>query len=350
MVMASVNWKDFHRTDIWKVEMIDPLNLEVSRGFLDGIEDIEFTAGYYTETRSGASVKTFGDDGYITNSQLRIIHEVPEWDFTEVIFTGFVTDSSVVWYQGEKETTYTVSSDLYGLKVDAHRVDFVCNAGSTAIKSASLLMSQCSRPYKLETGYSDYIFSSAKVFTIGDTLLSTVSELCDLADCRYEVDPYGYVIIGKYVSPSSKTASAVLDENDERTLVVQNQVQETSNESGLPGEVLVTSGNGDTKISGWAMVDSGSPLHPSRRGYNYVDVQEVSELSPNTASAANARAKVLLANNSLTKEWSVDSLYFPTKCGDVYRYIGSGGDRRVLLKSLDVNCLQGTQTMTLKGI
>lgn len=348
--MSSVDWKDFHRTDVWKVQMVDPLNLEISRGFLDNIESIEYTAGYYTETRSGASIKTFGEDGFETNSQLRIIHEVPEWKFSEVLFTGFVTDSSTTWYHGEKETTYTVSSDLYGLKVDAHDTDFVCSAGSTAVKSAALLLKQCSRPYKLKEGYSDYSFSSAKVFTVGDSILSTLSELCDLADCRYGVDSYGYVTISKYVSPSSKEPSTVLDESDERTLLLENQVQETSNESEMPGEVLVTSGDGDTKISGWAKVDSGSEFHSSRRGYNYVDVQEVSELNPNTAKAASAKAETILAKNSLTKEWSVESLYFPAECGDVYRYIGSGGDRNVMLKSLDVDCINGKQTMTLKGV
>lgn len=346
----AVDWKNTNRTDVWKVEMVDPINLESSRGYLTDIEEINITYGYYTETRSGATVKTLGDGGYIENSQLRIIHEVPEWGYQEVLFTGFVTGKSPIWYQGECEVTYTLSSDLYGLKVDLHRTDFTCGAGSTAIGSASLLMDYCSRPHKLITGYTDYIFSTAKVFTIGENLLSTVSELCDLANCRYSVDGYGYVTIRAYIPPSHKTPSVVLDENDSRSMLIQNQIQETSNESELPGEVLVTSGSGDTKISGWAMVPSGSILHPSRRGYNYVELQEVSELNPNTAEAAALKAKTLLQNDTVIREWSVDSLYFPTRDGDVFRYIGAGGDRNVLLKSVDINCMQGTQKMTLKEV
>lgn len=344
------NWKNQARTDIWRIEQVDPINPDVVRGDLLGVTSISLTWGYYTDTRGSASVTTLGDDGYLKHSQLRIIHEIPEWNYVHELFTGYVTDVSKSVSHGTKQTTYTLKSPLYALDADIQAWTFVVGSNGMAINAMRSLFERCNRPYLIHPESKDYRFSSTKVYPIGDSHLKTLFDLSNLAGDRVSVDGHGLVTISPYTPPSQLTPQWYIDTDDEETMVLNDSISETSTEFEVPGRVIVTHKDGDNEITAWADSDVSKESSSLKRGYMLSQVQDVTDLSGGQQQAQALANQYLEDAQASYNEWQVSALYMPIREGDCVEFSLYGESHHTMVKTLDVSPLNGTMKVTLKEV
>lgn len=345
-----MNWKDSARTDIWRVEQVDPVNPDISRGSLEGVSSLSLTWGYYTDTRGSASITTLGNDGFIKHSQLRIIHEVPEWDYTYELFTGYVTGVEKNSSQGTTETTYTLKSPLYALDVDIQAWTFVVGENGMALNAMKTLFERCNRPYSFDPKSKDYRFSSTKVYPVGDSHLTTLFDISGLAEDRISVDGHGRVTVSPYTTPTQLTPMWYLDTDDENTMVLNDSISETNTDFDVPGRVIVNHKDGDNEITAWADASSSYESSSSKRGYMLSEIQDVTDLSGGQQQAQALADKYLAEAQASYKEWQVSTLYMPMREGDCVQFTLYGESHHTLAKTIDVEPLNGAMKITLKEV
>lgn len=344
------DWKNQNRTDVWRVEQIDPINPDVSRGDLSNLTSLSLTWGYYTDTRGSASVTTLGDDGYIRHSQLRIIHEIPEWDYVHELFTGYVTGADKETSQGTVQTTYTLKSPLYALDVDIQAWTFVVGYNGLALDAMKTLFERCNRPYVIDPKSKDYRFSATKVYPVGDSHLTTLFDISDLANDRISVDGHGNVTVSPYTAPSALTPQWYIDTDDKETMILGDSISETNTEFEVPGRIIINHKDGDNEITAWADAGFSYESSSSKRGYMLSQIQDVTDLSGGQQQAQSLADRYLEEAQAGYKEWQVSALYMPIREGDCVGFTLYGEYHHTLAKTIDVSPLNGTMKMTLKEV
>lgn len=345
-----MNWADQNRDDIWRVQMIDPFDFSVVRGEFSHITGISLTWGYYTDTRGSADVKVL-DEEYIPHSMLRIIHEIPAWEYSNEVFCGYVTGQDSDTLQGSTERTFSLSSVLYGLDQDLLASTFAIGKNGYAKDAMRRIASKCNnRPIVFEPGSNDYRFSSSKVYPVGDSYLETMFDLCDVSKNRLSVDGHGRITVSKYVEPSKLTPLWILDTEARDSVVLSESIPESTTEYDAPGRIIVTHQEGDNEIVASADADASLDSSPKKRGYMKAELRQETDLTGGYSQALKLAKQYLNDAQDSYKEWQVSSLYMPIREGDCIQLILDGTSHKTLAKSIDVDCLANTMKLTLKEI
>lgn len=345
----TYDWSDMDRTDEWSVEMVDPRNPSISRGWLKGLKDLSVSTGYYVDTRMTATIETLGDDGYIENSQLRIWHTVPEWGLTYPLFTGYVTSAPDSLENGTRTTSYRCSSAMYAMQVDLFTAPFAINKGAKALDAMGQILNGSGRPYKVANGARDYLFGRPRAWKAADTKLSALNDIANISDDRLTVDGYGYVVIEPYQIPSQAKDPDYVIATD-GGLVVSETIDHTNTASEAPGRYIVTHTNGDEVVSAYADVDSSNPNSPQRRGYTLATSNDVTDLTGGAAQAKQLATTYLKKAQGGVEEWGCTCLYFPAQEGDFVKLRLWGEEHLTFVKSAEFSPLSGTVKLNLKGV
>jgi len=346
----TIDWKNQARTDVWRVEQVDPVNPDIVRGELTNLVSASVTWGYYTDTRGSASIVTLGDDNYIKHSQLRIIHEIPEWGYSHELFTGYVTNAPNNTRQGMKKTTYTVSSPLYALDKDLQAGPFVVGENGMAINAIKALFDICGREYSIDPHSHDYKFSSTKIYPVGDSYLKTLFDITGLAGDRISIDGHGIVTVFPYTEPSMLVPQWILDIEAPDSLVISEDISESSTEFDVPGRIIVSHKDGDNEIVAFADADSTMDSSSKKRGYMLSEIKDVTDLTGGRHQAHALAAQYLGEEQASYREWQVPSLYFPVREGDCVEFIKNGVSHHALAKTVDCDLMDGTMKLTLKEV
>ena len=90
---ALMDWRDLTRKDRIIVQQVNPANIDAVMGELEGVElsASSLTAAYYTDTRTSGKLKVIGE-GWRRGSFLRVVHQVPEWNYSRELGTYIVTN------------------------------------------------------------------------------------------------------------------------------------------------------------------------------------------------------------------------------------------------------------------
>lgn len=364
MTAALMDWRDQTRTDKIIVQMVNPTNIDAVMGELEGVElsASSITAGYYTDTRTSGKLVVIGD-GWQRNSMIRIVHHVPEWNYTRELGTFFVTNESKTRERGEWAYELTLQSRLFGLSTDRIVRPWVIAKNAMMQRAAAQCLNAPGFPYDFGSA-NDYRFKSARVMETGTDRLEIMFALAQTANNRVDVDGHGRIVMSRYVNPKNKVPTFRIDLNDPRGYAVDGLVG-TTNYLELPDVVGVCYRYNATKngksvqqeINAMARVSDASPQAHGVRGYTVTDFRELNEMSPATAAQAQKLANQYLVNDSVERvEWELSTVYLPIWEGDVVDLVINDGQaqyqgsRRCLVKTVDLALHDMSMKLLLKEV
>jgi len=333
-----MNWKDLKRTDRLVFEMIDPNDLESVRGELEGVilSSSFLCEGYETDTRISGKLKV-SDTNYLENSLIRIHHFIDEWDYHQELGTFFVINDDMAFEQGIWQGDLDLRSALYALSVDKWTWHYAIPEGMYTKEALAGIFEVCRRPYQILPLVQDVIYESAVVYEYGDSVLKTVTDICEKCGARLEVTGHGQVVVVPYMQPSSLSPVFELDYAAKDSLVTSG-ITRSSKRSDMPGRVGVIAKDGQEEVIASVDASSASPASVGRRGYMKVDIYNVSDLAPKTFEGALSYANSKLSESTQeAAEYEVSTLYVPWTQGEVIDLVLDGSRQRCLIKSKDVS-------------
>lgn len=351
--MTEPDWASGALRHEMRVELVDPGNLETVRGGLEGLDASgRLSLDYYGDTRAGLTLSTSvpvgWSDGWDGTAAMRLVHTVGDW--SEELFTGYVTSTDWTDASGMRKTSYTLNSCLYGLQTDRVGWPYTVGAGAMGLDAIERVLDKCSRPYRVLPGALDYRFGSATVYEADKTWLSVAFDLADRSGDRLDVDGRGMVTVGRYDSPSARTPSIVLDTSDPMAVTV-GQVGGSSNALDIPSRVVVHASDGESELTGWAYQPASSPYTNTRRGYNLDSYHDESDMEPFTQAQADALASSYLSReSSLVDRRTASMMYRPLRTGQVVELRHSGETDRYMVSTAELDLSTWTWSLDLKGV
>lgn len=311
-------WEEKNRVDRFTFEMIDPFNLDISRGFLDNViaGQSSITFGYDTDTRVSAKI-TAVNHNYIDYSLIRIHHY---WDnswggFHEELGTFFVSSRSISSNHVNEET-FSLTSMLDRISEDALPYNYPIPSGRTAHAVLKDLLDKFDVAYSLPSSLPNKAYTSTVMYEVGESVLSVIFDVASEANLRIDVNGHGTVIFSEYVPPSSKTS--VFDFNDKNG-TINGAISINNNPFESVNRVVVVSKNNDEEEAiGYYDVSNSSRVSFNNLGRRNTAVEHVDDLTNFSTDGARTRAKSLLSNYEQNPfEFSFNGIYAGLKPGDV---------------------------------
>lgn len=361
---ALMDWRDLTRTDRLVFRMVNPTNIDAVMGELEGVDlsGSSLTAAYYSDTRTSGKLRVVGN-GWIRNSFIRVIYQVPEWNWSRELGTYLVTNDDASREHGEWVTDLTLQSLLFGLSTDKLVRPWAIANNAMMLKAAQQNVSAPGFKHDFG-GAGDCRVKGTKVMATGTDRLAIMFALAKMANDRVDIDGHGRVTLRKYVAPANKTPVFTIDLRDSRGVALDG-LSRTSDFLEIPDVVGVCYRYSETKngksvqreINASARVSSNSPHAHRARGYTVTDFRELTEMSPQTAQRAQQLANQYLASDSVEHvEWELSTIYLPIWEGDVVDLVVRDGEkayqgtRRCLVKSVDLHLKDMRMDLTLKEV
>lgn len=327
-----MDWTSTMRIDRFAYEMVDPNDLDGSRGWLTGVTKASLTFGYYTDTRVSGSLTAYDiEDAWIENSLIRIYHYVDDDEYVNELATMFVEDISRVFEHGVYRYDFTLKSMLWRLEDDVLTYNLTLAKNSYSQDALKKLFAECGATYSISDACSNYKYTNAVVYEVGTTILSNTFDVCDQMNARIDVDGHGTLTVKPYTAPSK--LSAVDDVDD--TMIV-GAVTKTDGFYSVANRTLVIYSDGSNTITGYADMDSTNEMAYGRRGKRVVDVYNLSDMTPANSSQATTLAKSYLANNKSTTTYSMQMLYYPLNTGELLNIRFDDDDHKLMLQTRDL--------------
>lgn len=360
----ALDWLDQTRKSRLRAYLVSPTNPDHVYEELTGVDwsASSLSAGYYTDTRTSGSLTFIGDGWNPRGAFIRIVHEIPEWDYEQELGTYAVIEDPATRSLGHWSNTLELHSMPYTMSLDIATCPMQIAAGASVTTAMKHELETAGRAYIFKAP-NEYMFAHPKLMETGKSRLSRLFELCSLSNNRLDVDPHGRMVIEPYVLPAQRPVKAVIDLSDPRG-IAYDSVARSTDWLGMPTTAAVSYSYSEKDASGEmvtreinAAVSVTATNHASKtvRGYNIVDFREVTDLSPATAMAAQQLAKRYLEENSYELiEWDITTKFMPLWEGDVIQLVIPDGDpmysgtRRCMVKNLDLDLGTMDMTLTLK--
>lgn len=361
-----IDWKDQTRVDRLKFEMVSATNLNDVYGELDGVDLSGSTldAAYYTDLRTSGRLAVRGD-GWVRGSRIRITHEVPDWNYSRVLGTYFVTADPASRHHGGWDYELNLESSLKGLSEDRLVRPWTIAKNAMALTAIRKCIGDAKQPYDVSRARNAKI-KTPQVIDSGTARIEALFTLCKLSNNRVDVSGNGTIVVAPYVLPASKAAKFRIDLEEPRGIAFDDLERE-SDWLSMPNVAAVSHKYSDTikkngksetvqrEINAYAQVSNGAHQSQAIRGYTITSFESLSELSPRTAARAQQIAKQNL--NKDVKElvtWSLTTTYLPIWEGDVVELaVHDGmqtyrGVRKCLVKNVSLDLQHMTMRLTLK--
>lgn len=380
----SIDWKDQTITHRVRVMMISQTNLDDGWGELEGVDlsKSSIEGAYYTDTRCSGNITVYGE-GWRRGSFLRIIHEIPEWRYSNVLGTFIVVGDKAVEKSGEWSYSLELHSTLKALEDDLLPSPWTIGLGASALACTKQVLAG-SGLHSMRRALGDFSGSAdatvevddsladdvrattAQIMQAGRSRLECIYALSTMCGNRVDVTPHGTIRFERYVSPAAKQPRFRFDLSDPRGIVEEGTLSRTTDWLTMADTVAVVHryteevGSGTDKKSEqrelYAVARVGSDAHNSvaRRGYSIVDFREISAMSPKTATRAQEMAAKYLAEDVEQVEWDLECAYVPIWEGDVVELVVHDGDpayrgvRKCLVKNVSINLQYMHMKLTLK--
>lgn len=333
-----IDWFARRAADDVRCYMVDPSDLSTVVGEIALRDGCSVSQGYYNDTRAAASIVTDEWGSYVPGSWLRIVHSVPGTGYSEPLFTGFpYSDPQDVGLSGTVATVQLKSS-IYAMSLHAYEYPFTVGGGASASTALDRLCSIDGRAHRFASDFQDFRFSSTRTYDPCSTISSMCHDVCSAASSRMDVDGDGTVVFGRYVAPSLREPSMLLDAMSSRSIVVSSSISGESGSLSSPNASAVYYKDGDVEVVGSASLPSSHPRSRAHTGVTNVSVHQLQEMGePLTKAHAQLLAESYLdVDSSFSREWTLDTLWFAARSGDVILFDkGDGVRRKCLVKNVD---------------
>ena len=334
-------WRDPAFVPDLKVVMVDPHDLDRTRGTLEGVTKVSLTEGYYSDTRISGSITTI-DDNYAYGSWLRVIVDGKEVGTFGVSHIDASQD-------GEK--TYELQSVLWMLSGDIAYELYTIGKGCKLATAVTQVCKRAGMTAVFSKGYINKKYTSSKLYEQTDSRLSILNDICNSAGNQLGVDGHGRVTVQRYVTPSQRTVSWVLDPDDPRGIILDPGYEETDETGDASNRTVVIADaqSGKKRICQYVDPPTSSPVSFNKRGWRKTAVHVVTELSPWTAARAKAMARQYLADDSsrgITRD--ISTMYFPCKSGQIVTWGKSS--KKYMIQTVDSDLEEWTCKITLKEV
>lgn len=326
-----MNWFSSH-TNRYSFEMVDPSDINLSRGTLHGFLEGSLTYGYYTDTRWSGNLK-FYEPNYIENSLIRIYHHVDEWDYHNELGTFFVDDISSQYGENYGIKNFSLSSMISRVSNQLFTSNYTIGKGKYSKDVLKELFDFGNVQFEIDSEVSNRAYKSSIVYEVCSSLLSAIFDVCDNSSGRLSLNGRGLVLVNRYISPFSKEPEFHL-----RDAGIIGEISETDPKYNSANRVIVSYSDGKKTISGYRQLSSLYPNAQINSG-RYIDSQyTVTDLNPPTKQGARDLAAYYLEYGlDFYKEWSFNSVYIPMSDGCVFSVDIDDIDRKVLLKTRTIN-------------
>lgn len=339
-------WKDPAYVPELKVQMVDPWNLEVSRGELSGITKVTTTEGYYSDTKVSGSIETIGDN-YIAGSWLRII---VDGEPVATFGAQFIKPTQAP--ECAKKKTYTLQSVLWMLDADIN-ADLVTIGQNTKCSTViSSIGKTVGKTVTFSPGWRDSLYQTAKVYERTDSYRKILADICSKANDQLGADAYGRIEIAPYTAPASKTSAWTIDADDPRGVVLSPGYDDDDETGNAYNRTLViATGSNDQTIVASSDAPASDPVSSAQRGWTRTAVHQVSDMTPSTQARANQLVSQYIPDDrsrGITR--SCTCLYFPVVGGDVIDWVQDGKRSRYLAQTVDNDYFAWTSKLTMKKL
>lgn len=334
-----IDWADPKRTDVIRFLMVDPNDLDAAYGDIDDVQlgSSSITYGYYTDTRSSSKITFLRGNNYVKNAWIRIVHEVPAEDYVNELGT-FVPVSPNVQYGGAVTESYDLQSPLWALKDDLYPYCFSIAKGASFVQAFKTVCGMCKRPYLLQNP-NDFAAEQAVVFEAGTSFLDILYDISENSYNHIDLDGHGRITLSPVTELQYRSPSWELDADDPRSMIIEGSVKMEPEAEEIPNRTIVVQGN----YVGVADLPEGAEYSAAQRGY--VKTQKYSGSGINSSAQAEALAKAYLNGFSKITQWTMETMYFPAKCGETVYFTIDGVKHLCMIQSIDPVALD---TMTMK--
>lgn len=340
-----IDWADPKRTDVIHFQMVDPNNLDSVFGDIEDVQlgSSSLTYGYYTDTRSSSRITFLRGNNYVRNAWIRIVHEVPAAGYVNELGT-FIPVSPNVDYNGAVTESLDLQSPIWGLTNDLTPASFSLGKGTSFVAAFERICNTCGRPYILQNP-NDFIAGKAVVYEPGTSYLDILFDISGSTNNRIDLDGHGRITLSPLIDMRYQSPSWELDVDDPRSVVIQNTVKMEPGSDEIPNRTIVVS---DSYI-GIADLPAGSEYSAAQRGY--VKAEKYSGTGIKSSAQVAALAQSYLDGFAKVTQWSIETMYFPAKCGETVLFTIDGEKHTCMIQSIDpVNLETMTMKITLREV
>ena len=297
----------------FEYELVDPFDLDLSLGFIDGVTGGRITESYRGDYRSTAFIDIDGELPPI-RPLVRIWH-VDGSDRTEM---GTFTQGtpSVKYVNGRTVGFVPLYSAMYRLDSDLRPASAKYAADLNAARHFEAIVKDAGgTPWVHPELVDGKAFGYEHTWEGGASVLSECHRCADALNGMVGVDSHGRVTIDRYQSPANRSDSFAID--SDTASITRDGVSITTAE--WFNCAVVSATVEDKEYAGVAKVDETHPLHLRRIGYwktDYSVMVEPPESGVQVAVDAAAKARLAEVVNA-PDLYSADMLYQPIKCGEV---------------------------------
>lgn len=357
----SMDWKDLRRQGELHFYMVSPQNIDHVLGELEGVDlnGSSLTSAYYTDTRGNGTLKVVGDS-WIPGSFVRVVYQIPEWDWQRELGTYIVTSDKANRKNGIWTTTLTLATMLQTLAEDITG-DFWTIAEGASVKNSLKQIMEARGAKYLDKGANDITATSTLTLDPGCSQLEKLYALAEVSGNRLDVNGHGVITMSKYVLPARKMPIFEISLDDPRGLS-QDDLERESDWLTIPNRAAVSykwTETVDNKsvehhISAYVDLPNSSKYSIPSRGYVVTDFKQLNELEPKTYARASEIARQNLESKKVLNEWTLTMQYLPIWEGDTVDLIVKDGQeqfrgtRHCLVKSLDLDLGDMTMQLVLK--
>ncbi|MBR3157928.1 MAG: hypothetical protein IKF14_02375 [Atopobiaceae bacterium] len=375
-----IDWKRTDVTHTLSAVMVSQTNFAQTMGAIEGVEwaASSLEAAYYTDMRTGGKLRVHGD-GWKRGSFIRIVHGVPEFNYSKTLGTYVVTDEAPQRVGGEWVHDLTLSSTLVMLANDLFTKPVPIDKGTRALDAMKSVLSKSgaasmrsafgnfsgadatSRVAIDDSLADDVKATKAQVLEAGKSILEAFFALANMSQNRIDVAPEGYIRVSRHARLASRAASWTFDLEDARGTVLAGSLSRSSDWLSMPDTVAVqhdftveTNGKTQQRTSYAIARNASGPHSIATRGYSIVDFRQVPNISPHTLQAASDYAARALKSDVEQVEWELQTTYIPLWEGDVVNLVVHDGDaayrgtRKCLVKNVDIQLGTMLTSLTLK--
>lgn len=319
--MSEPDWSLTELNHRLRVEMVDPLRRSDVLGTLDVSENgASVTKDITTSTLSQASIECRDWSEWVENSWIRIVHEIPEYDYREILGTYFVYSEGRSWEYGSMAASPTLYSSLKALSLDKIPQPIFIGEGALVSRVFATILDPFVE-HTISPSCGDYHYTSTYVLDAGDTKLDALQNTLSHVNWEYRLNGDASLTFIPFIPFAARPISYTIDSAATESVIYENTLKPEGTERTSPGRSIVVwkgENNDDEPVSAYADVGPDNPASPQRRGYVVSELHELSDMNGNrTPSNALRYAQQFLQKDSVvSRKWSMDTLWLPIEVGD----------------------------------